>query len=83
MFQNLKLQDIGVGITMALAVGGLVFSAASQVNINEQQSRDIDRIDRTMGTMDSAQREDHIAIVRMQEGITYLVDRAKRRETSR
>jgi hypothetical protein len=36
-----------------------------------------------MGTMDSAQREDHIAIVRMQEGITYLVDRAKRRETSR
>jgi hypothetical protein len=80
MPQNLRWQDWAALIPIILSLAGLIWSASEQVSVNAQQGRDIARIDQSMDRMDSAQREDHIAIVRMQSGIEYLVDRAKERE---
>lgn len=80
MPQNLRWQDWAAIIPLVLSLAGLIWSASEQVTVNAQQGRDIARIDQSMDRLDLAQRDDHIAIVQMQEGIKYLVDRAKERE---
>ena len=90
MLQNFKLQDIGLIITCALSLGGLMLGTGKVVADNEQQGRDLvrheDRFalqDQRMDQLDKDQRSNDVAIARMQEGIAYLVERAKKREVDR
>ncbi len=83
MPQNLRLADLATLLTVALSLAGLIWNAAEQVGVNQRQTQDIERLDSTMAKMDDAQRADHDAIVKMQGGIDYLVDRAKAREGKR
>lgn len=73
---------IGV-VSVALALLGLVWNAAGQVADNEQQTRDIERIERKADSTAERQGEDRVAVGRIETGVKYLVDQQKEREARR
>jgi hypothetical protein len=72
---QLSAKDLLASISVILALLGLVWQAAVQVEVNATQTTRLDKIEAT-------QREDHDALIQMKSGIDELLRRTKEREKS-
>ena len=72
---QLSVKDVAAAISVGLALLGLVWQAAVQVQVNAQQTADIADLKRV-------QKDDHDALIGMKAGIDELLRRTKEREKS-
>jgi hypothetical protein len=72
---QLSVKDVAAAISVMLALLGLVWQAAVQVEVNATQTTRLDKIEET-------QRIDHDALIGMKSGIDELLRRTKEREKS-
>jgi HAMP domain-containing protein len=72
---TMSFKDVLAGISVVLALLGLVWQAAVQVEVNSAQTQRIDKLERT-------QDQDHDSITQMKAGIEELLRRTKEREES-
>jgi hypothetical protein len=72
---QLSLKDLLAGASVIIALLGLVWQAAVQVEVNATQTTRLDKLEET-------QRIDHDALIQMKSGIDELLRRTKEREKS-
>jgi hypothetical protein len=72
---QLSAKDLLASVSVVLALLGLVWQAAVQVEVNATQNTRLDKIE-------TVQTQDHDALIGMKAGIDELLRRTKEREKS-